>query len=206
MARESLSYVLGGINNQMTDEFNTNNDMEVTGGGHGWTATTTLEEDDTEVSAKGTSKLAAAEALLEAVRAIRAEEDADVEGDGEEFENCRLECQTSESDICQCSCGGENHGAMLNAGRRRATVLGTKECLCGCGLTTARRFVPGHDARYHARIKLATAALAAGITVEALVARNKEWAKAEAARKRREKRDARKALAAKAAEVAATIS
>lgn len=31
-----------------------------------------------------------------------------------------------------------------------------KECLCGCGgMTKGGRFLPGHDARYHARMKAA---------------------------------------------------
>lgn len=47
---------------------------------------------------------------------------------------------------------------------RAAKVKEPQACLCGCGGSTkGGRFLPGHDARYHARIK---AAMAAGKTHE----------------------------------------
>ncbi len=86
---------------------------------------------------------------------------------------CVGECMAGRSDICECRCDGANHGiangaflalvmsnpsptALIAAQASvRPVLLGEKTCLCGCGGTTQRRFVPGHDARYHAAQKRA---------------------------------------------------
>lgn len=86
---------------------------------------------------------------------------------------CVGECMAGQSDICECRCDGANHGiangdflamfrqmptpAQVAAAQAamRPTMIGPKQCLCGCGGTTQRRFVPGHDARYHAAQKRA---------------------------------------------------
>lgn len=92
------------------------------------------------------------------------------------FVPCVGECMAGQSDLCDCRCAGENHGiakaslidALLMGGlsvqsfnaQRRPTIYGKKSCACGCGGETLRRFIPGHDARYHARqnlLKFATA-------------------------------------------------
>ena len=199
--KEPVAFVIGGINNQITDEFGADNDLEVTGGGRGWTATTTI---DGEVyTAKGTSKVGAAEALYEAIKAanpvVTAESDDEA---GEEFEKCRLECQMSERDECQCSCEGANHGAGLGVGRRvHAVPVTNKFCQCGCGEITKRRFVPGHDARYH----FAQKAAALGLTADELRKANKAASNKAASEKRRAQRAAVKATEAAAAAVAANV-
>lgn len=67
MATETVEYTISGINNQITDEFGADNDLTVKGGGRGWTATTTIK--GAVWSAKATSKLGAAEALYDAIKA-----------------------------------------------------------------------------------------------------------------------------------------
>lgn len=100
---------------------------------------------------------------------------------------CVGECMgASPSSPCDCRCGGSNHaigGAVMfglfqkvlaqpsdgDRGRLfKATVkaaqplrLESKPCQCGCGESTMRRFVPGHDARYHAAIKAGFESVAA---------------------------------------------
>lgn len=119
-------------------------EIEITGGGRGWTATAG------EVTAKATSKAGALEALVVALDAAEAEAEP-----GEEIEGCSDECQSSQSNICQCACGGENHGIGVTVKDRKPTVVvGEKPCRCGCGQTTKRTFVPGHDARFHALMAL----------------------------------------------------
>lgn len=60
---DNINFEIGGINNQITDEYGTDNDLEVTGGGKGWTATTTLNGE--VITVKATSKLGAALAMLD---------------------------------------------------------------------------------------------------------------------------------------------
>ncbi len=208
-----LSTELGLINNQITDDFGTDNDMLVRGGGHGWTATTTLK--GVIIGAKGTSKLEAAQNLYDAVAAAASREaHASMTGEGEDggdFEGmteaeaakCVAECMTSRKPYCECRCMGKNHGAAV--GMAMVARLGDKTCKCGCGQTTKRLFVPGHDARYHAAQKRAAAAEAAGLGLDAYLDQRKE-AKREAARlARKARREAQKVVAAKAAAVAKTI-
>lgn len=170
---DSISYQIGGINNQITDDFGTDNDLEVTGGGRGWTATTTLRGEI--ISAKGTSKLGAAEALYDAVAAAAvrpATDDDEPEGEMElpaEFDGvCSLECMGSRSKYCDCRCEGANHGKGVGAAFV-PVAIGPKPCACGCGEPTNRQFKAGHDARFH----FAERARAAGMTVEAFRAKMK---------------------------------
>lgn len=212
MARESINYQLGGINNQITDEFATDNDLEVTGGGKGWTATTT-RRDGTVASAKGTSKLGAAEALYDLFKNGELAGDRLVDNDDLDFEDmsegeiaqCVAECIDSVTRYCACKCNGRNHGAGAGEARTFTATLGRKLCLCGCGGETQRQYVPGHDARHHGLIKLRAWATTNGIagTDEEL-----RKAKAAAARKAaRERKAARKAAeAAKVAEVVAQVA
>lgn len=208
-ATESIAHVLGGINNQITDEYGSDNDMEVTGGGRGWTATTTI--DGTEVSAKGTSKVDAAEALLaEAKRLSLLNLDLTDEDMTEaEFEQCVAECVGSIRPYCECKCGGQNHGAAHGAAA--PTLIGKKECACGCGEITQRRFVPGHDARYHARIALREWAAENGVTGseeelrKAKAAALRKAARTRRAAKRAEVKANEAKVAKKAEEVAKTI-
>lgn len=99
---------------------------------------------------------------------------------------CVGECMSGQSDLCECKCDGANHGlgsrafvaaweqANTKADRQaairsiRPTVMGAKECLCGCGETTQRRFVPGHDARYHAALKRQQQAAERGVAIDDL--------------------------------------
>lgn len=79
---------------------------------------------------------------------------------------CPGECMISEQTICNCSCGGRNHGILhriLTGETKPPVMFGPKPCLCGCGGITKRRFVPGHDARFHAEQKRAAKAAAAGV-------------------------------------------
>lgn len=195
--RETINHQLGGINNQITDEFGADNDMKVTGGGRGWTASTTLN--GATVQAKGTSKLDAANRLYEQIKASFREVLEPDEGDFEgmspgEAARCVAECMTSIKPYCECRCDGANHGAGAGI---KAILLVSKECACGCGGITNRRFVPGHDARFHAAEK----ARAAGFSsVEEFRVKQKADRNARAATKRRAKRAAIKAGAAKVAE------
>ncbi len=118
---------------------------------------------------------------------------------------CVAECMDGRSDICECKCGGANHGlagdlfvGALEAGGMahalgviRPTVHGPKPCLCGCGGITNRRFVPGHDAKYHGRIKREQQAKERGISVDEVPAA--------LARERRARRKAAKEAAEQAA-------
>jgi hypothetical protein len=200
MTRESIDYQISGINNQITDDFGTDNDLRVTGGGRGWTATTTFRGE--QVSATATSKLAAAEALYDRFTAgdfTEADADNDPLSDDLDFEGmtegeaaqCVAECVTSIRPFCECRCDGKNHGAMHGASA--PTMLGPKPCKCGCGQTTNRTFVPGHDARYHGLVALREWAEANGQT-----GTDEELRKAKAAAMRKAARERR---AAKRAEV-----
>jgi hypothetical protein len=178
-APESINHQIGGINNQITDEFGSRNDLTVTGGGRGWTARTSFN-DDGFVEAKGTSKLGAAEALYEAIKAADRAQDysniivrtgealdlTDEDMSEAEFEQCVAECVTSVRNYCDCKCQGRNHGAATGA--TGAILIGEKPCACGCGQTTQRRFVAGHDAKYHARVALIEFGLAEGILPEGI--------------------------------------
>ncbi len=159
------------------------------GGGHGWTASVK----DGSIAAKGTSKLAAVEALA----ALVSREDIEpIEDDMTEAEEdrCVKECQTSTSNVCACKCGGTNHGALVGRpAYRKAAVYGPKPCQCGCGETTLRQFVPGHDARYHAAQKRDAAAKAAGLSTLEYVAQQAKVKAAARSAKAKARRDARKA-------------
>lgn len=175
-------------------------EVEVTGGGRGWTATTNVY--DSDVSAKATSKVGALEALLALVQKRVDEEEGD-ESNGEEIEGCGDECQNSSSAFCQCKCGGEGHGAAL--GKSGAIMIGSKPCKCGCGESTKRTFVPGHDARYHGLVALREWAKATGTTgSDEDLRKAKAAALRKAARERRAVQRAK--LAAKAAESFKTIA
>lgn len=150
-------------------------EIEITGGGRGWTAT------DGEHTAKATSKADAIEAL---VALLEADEDNEAEA-GEEIEGCSVECQSSTSTVCQCACDGDNHGTLVGS-KARVVSLGEKPCRCGCGGTTKREFVAGHDARF----AVMEAARAAGQTVDEYRAAAKTARNSRAAAKRREKRAA----------------
>lgn len=201
---DSIAYQLGGINNQITDEFGSDNDMAVTGGGRGWTAKTTINGE--VFSAKGTSKVGAAQALYDSLSAepetapripVRVlPVDDDDEMTEAEIERCVAECMVSVRDYCECKCGGTNHGLGMARPERLvplATVKGKKACACGCGQVTQRTYVPGHDARHHARINLHKWAAANGITGtdEAL----RKLKAAEARKAARDRRAAKRAVA-----------
>lgn len=188
---ETVAYQLGGINNQITDDFGADNDLEVKGGGRGWTATTTRK--GRVLTAKGTSKVAAAEALYEeAKRVATLELDLTDEDMTEaEFENCVSECVGSPRLFCECKCGGRNHGLMGGVKREEIVLLGEKQCACGCGQTTNRTYVPGHDARHHGLLKLREWATANGQT-----GTDEELRKAKAAAMRKAARERRAALRA----------
>lgn len=119
---------------------------------------------------------------------------------------CVAECMDGRSDICECKCMGANHGlagdafavalasqdSLLHALETiRPTMHGPKPCLCGCGTTTLRKFAPGHDAKYHGRIKREQQAAERGISVEEVPA-------ALARERRARKKAEREAEAAKA--------
>lgn len=84
------------------------------------------------------------------------------------FIPCVGECMSGQSDICECRCDGANHGiagspfvemfrqgvnAIAALASVKPTMLGEKQCACGCGGITQRKYVPGHDARHHAEQK-----------------------------------------------------
>ena len=177
-------------------------EVEVTGGGKGWKASA-----DGGETYKGTSKIEALLALETALNdgmasVDEAEEDAEI-ADIEEIEGCAEECQSSESDFCQCKCGGQNHGALV--GRKAPAVqIGKKYCKCGCGETTNRTFVPGHDARYHGLQVLFAWAKEQGLTgTEEELRKARAAAVRKVARERRAQQRAE--AAAKAEAVAAKI-
>lgn len=179
--------------NAITDTYGIpQNAVEFGGGGKGQTATTTS---GIILTGRGSSRLAAARDLQRQVAEVYATApDGDVEGDFEgmtegEAERCVAECMTSQSDYCECKCDGANHGAT--SGRKTPAIrLGRKTCACGCGLETQRRFVPGHDARFHAAEKAREAGFE---TVEAWRVEMRKSRNERAATKRREKRAAIKA-------------
>lgn len=164
------------------------------GGGKGQTAYVEGHRGIAVIEGKGDSRLAAVRALQAELWKIDfAQSAAD---DGEELECNSSECMASKSSICSCKCEGRNHGAMSGERAKSAwavTPITPKACACGCGQTTARRYVPGHDARHH----VALAAKAAGLTVEAYRASLKASSNKRAAEKRADKRAALKAGAAK---------
>lgn len=172
--------------------------VEVTGGGKGWKASADGGEE-----VKATSKAGALEALkahLDAeMESVNEAEDADIE----EIEGCADECQSSTSAFCQCKCDGLNHGALV--GRKAPVVqIGKKPCKCGCGETTNRTFVPGHDARFHGLQRLNDWATENGVTgTEEELRKAKAAAVRKAARNRRAQQRAE--FAARAEAVAKTI-
>lgn len=182
---ESVNYQAGLLINEITDLAGLV--PEITGGGRGWKASIGTGLNATV--AKGTGKVAALEALLEILQSD--ETDAP-----EEDESCNsAECQASVSPECSCRCRGAFHGTAT-AGRLKSlpVAVGNKPCACGCGEITQRRFVPGHDARYHTALKAAEA----GLSVEDYRASLKTQANDRAAARRREQRAAAKAPVAKA--------
>ena len=114
---------------------------------------------------------------------------------------CVGECMEGRSDVCDCRCLGANHGlARLGLlptwGEVKALQpvrFGPKECLCGCGGLTDRKFVPGHDARFHAAQNRTRRAAAAGISLEELAEQDKEAARARSRASRAARREARTA-------------
>lgn len=114
---------------------------------------------------------------------------------------CVGECMQGSSDICDCRCMGANHGLMKVGALGTPTwaeVLalapirfGPKDCACGCGTRTDRRFAPGHDARFHAAQKREAERTALGMTEEEYAehlkvrARDKSKARRKARRERR---------------------
>lgn len=196
MTKQEQADRIAAFIEEMQDEFEV--EVEVTGGGKGWTATA---DDGTE--AKASSKMLALEALHNRLDENRAEvedepEDEDFDLEGECSEICQ---KAKPGSVCTCKCGGVHH--PKSADGSEAVVLGPKPCKCGCGQITKRAFVAGHDAAFH----FAERARANGFDDPAeykkalKVERNKK-----AAAKRREQRAEAKALAVKIAEVAKTIA
>lgn len=171
-------------------------EIEVTGGGKGWTA---KADDGTE--AKAGSKMLALEALHNRLDENRAEvESDDDEAEIDEEIECSEECQNANPNSpCTCRCGGLNHP---REGSKEVVVFGPKPCKCGCGLTTKRAFVAGHDAAFH----FAERAAAAGMDVEDYRKMLKAERNRKAAADRKAKRAAAKALQAKVEEIAKTIN
>jgi hypothetical protein len=122
---------------------------------------------------------------------------------------CVGECMQGSSDICDCRCMGANHGLMkvgalgtptwAEVMALRPVRFGPKDCACGCGTRTDRRFAPGHDARFHAAQKREAERTSLGMTEEEyadhLKARARDKSKA-----RRQARRARRAAAVGASE------
>jgi hypothetical protein len=198
MTGPTTSDILGLLNNEYTDEFGTDNDLEVTGGGRGWTATTTRNE--VEVSAKGVSKIGAADNLRLALALAQATDDeAGEDEDDLDFDDmtegeaaqCVAECVGSKTAYCACKCDGRNHGAGAGSNRAFKAVLGQKLCKCGCGEVTKRTYVPGHDARHHGALKLA-----AWVQANSFVGTEEEARKARLAQQRKAARDRKAALLA----------
>lgn len=114
---------------------------------------------------------------------------------------CVGECMVGKSDICDCRCEGANHGILRLESMNNVTweqvralqptMLGPKECRCGCGGTTDRKYVPGHDARHHAELKREAAIDASGLTEEEFDAEAKKAKAARAKAKRAARRAAR---------------
>lgn len=178
-------------------------EVEVTGGGKGWTAKATYEGTDL-MSVKLDSKMGVLSLLDNSLQEWANTDEADALA-GEEIEGCSDECQSSTSNICQCACGGDNHGiGVVIANRKPTVVVGEKPCKCGCGQTTKRTFVPGHDARYHGLVALREWAKAEGLT-----GTDEDLRKAKAASLRKAARvrraAARAEIGAKAAKIAASI-
>jgi hypothetical protein len=164
--------------------------IEVTGGGRGWRAEATDAEGVIfRPLHSSTSKM---DALITISNAL---DDMDVNGEDEpeddfDMESCSAECQSANPNSpCSCKCGGANHP---KADGGSVVVMGEKQCACGCGQVTKRRYVAGHDARHHFALR----AEAAGMTVEEYRKVLKAGRNAEAAAKRREARAAAKAVVA----------
>lgn len=172
------------IISEIEDEYGV--EVEVRGGGKGWTATAT---GDKVTTVKADNKATALSLLS---NSLQEGEGEDVE-DAEEvdLDGCSEECQNANPNSpCTCKCGGANHPGS------DVVVFGPKPCRCGCGEITKRRYVPGHDARHHFALRAA----AAGLDVEAFRAQLKAERNKVAAAKRREKRAADKAAGAEEVE------
>lgn len=175
---------------------------EISGGGRGWTATVG------EITVKASSKEEALTQLLAQAKAAGLEQGDMSDG---EFARCVVECVDSIRPYCECKCQGANHGVgaagLVMTTGRTATPLRPKACLCGCGGVTFRRFMPGHDAAYHAKQKMEAAAAAAGLTVEQYTDARNRAKKSIINERTRAKRAAKKAaaLAAVVEEVAAAV-
>lgn len=159
-------------------------EIEIAGGGRGWTASV-----DGSASAKGESKMAALALLENSLIDLRDEGDTK-DPDFDLESECSAECQTSTSDYCECKCGGANHPGL------KVVPVGDKPCKCGCGQTTKRLFVPGHDARYHALEALKVWAAANGIADLDEAKKAKAAGQRKAARERRAEKRAAQAVVA----------
>lgn len=122
---------------------------------------------------------------------------------------CVGECMQGSSDICDCRCMGANHGLMkigelgtptwAEVLALKPVRFGPKDCACGCGTRTDRRFAPGHDARFHAAQKREKERTALGLSEEEYAEHLKDAAR-EKAKARRKARRARRAAAVGASE------
>jgi len=174
-------------------------EIEITGGGKGWKGEF-VDETGVTHSAAADSKGKVLSLLINEATDLGLDSDDEP---GEEIEGCSDECQSSTSNICQCACNGDNHG-IAGGVTKGIVVVGEKPCKCGCGLTTKRTFVPGHDARYHGLVALRQWAVDNGQT-----GTDEDLRKAKAASLRkaaRERRAAKRAeIESKVAAVVATI-
>ena len=119
---------------------------------------------------------------------------------------CVGECMQGRSDVCDCRCMGANHGLMRIGSlgsptwseieALRPVPFGPKPCLCGCGGLTDRKFVPGHDARFHAMQDRIRRASAAGISLEELAEADTQARKERVRARKAERRAARAVPAA----------
>lgn len=117
---------------------------------------------------------------------------------------CVGECMQGSSDICDCRCLGEVHGVMRLASMGKPTWAGVlslkpvrfgpKDCACGCGTRTDRRFAPGHDARFHAAQKREAERAALGLSEEEYAEHLKVRARDKAKARRKARRERRAAV------------
>lgn len=128
---------------------------------------------------------------------------------------CVGECMMAHPNSpCDCRCDGANHaigGAFMfpiltaavasndkaefkaALAKARPIRLEPKPCLCGCGGETMRRFIPGHDARYHAAIKAGFANWPEHMVAKEAAALEKQTAKAQREQLAAQKREAKAA-------------
>jgi hypothetical protein len=157
-------------------------EITVTGGGKGWTAEA-VDDEGIILRVKADSKMGVLSLLDNSLQ----EQESTGEAEADEDEDgCSEECQNANPNSpCTCKCGGRNHPG------NDVVVFGPKPCRCGCGEITKRRFVAGHDARFH----FAERARALGLTADALRANLKRERNAKSAAARKAKRAALKAAA-----------